>query len=302
MNSRDINSKKLIQNIQKVFVDQDKYLFDKHVPEFTVDGKCFGDCFSMIMIEPRGDRAPRFYHTFSPFDVISNKAPDHALVFEKGKLVLNADFTELVKDRTGAMDTVLLMNLGVSSLKDKKVLYVGSGGTALASLRILKAHYSELSAVDCINKSRDFSTIKRLGNEIKVNIAAGSYKDIGKYDFIFCHTDTVNSLLTKEMKNKINHGAVITTYNSSTEHGEVADEFYDNQEANIIADWKLTLTGAKDLARAVKGGSVQEKDVIFLADLIMGTKKTDSSKRYTVYRSAGTPMQNLAVLQLQINK
>ena len=66
--------------------------------------------------------------------------------------------------------------------------------------------------------------------------------------------------------------------------------------ANIVCDWDMTLLGAKELARAIENKQVAKKDVIFLKDLLGGAKSVDTSKRYTIYRSTGTPIQNLAVL------
>ena len=100
---------KLVDSIKQIFIDQDNYFFDKHVPEFTKDGKFLADYFNQLAVEPRGDNPPRFYHTFSPFDVISNKAPHHAVVFEAGEQLLNIEFDSYVSMRTAAMSAVVLL-------------------------------------------------------------------------------------------------------------------------------------------------------------------------------------------------
>lgn len=297
-----VESKKLLIEIQKVFINQDKYIFDKYVPEFDVDGKFLGDCYNITIVEPKDTNPPRFYHTFSPFDVISNAAPDRALVFENGELLLNIDFTHLIKERTGAMDSVILLNCGVDSTRGKKVLYLGSGGTAQASLKILKTHFPELSEIDCINNSNDLARFKEFAKQLGVKVAKGSYDQIEEYDYIFCHTSTEKTLLTENALQRIKKGAIITSFISSTEHGEVADEFYDPENANIIVDWQQTLKSAKDLARAIQKGQTHETEIIFLRDLFNKTQQIDMRKKYTIYRSVGTPMQNLAVLRLLLEE
>ncbi len=94
----------LLASIKQTFIDQDQFFFDKHVPEFVKDGKFLGDYFNQLAVEPQGDKPPRFYHTFSPFDVISNKAPHYAVVFEAGELLLNIEFDSYVSMRTGCYE------------------------------------------------------------------------------------------------------------------------------------------------------------------------------------------------------
>lgn len=288
-----MDSKDLLKNISAAFVNQTAYRFDKYVPEFMTDeNKFFADCYNNIIVEPKGEKPPRFYHTFSPFDVISNKAPDRALVFENGEQLLNIDFAPYIALRTGAMDALLLEKLGVKTLKGKKILYIGAGKVAQASLKILKECFTDLETVFCKSNSGNIEKMQKIAD-----VSAVSEIAVADYDYIFCHTNAKEPVLTSDMLESVKAGAVITTFISSTEHGEVADEYYSDQ-ANLICDWEKTLTDAKDLGRAVEAGSADKQDVVFLKDLISGSKSIDSEKRYTIYRSTGTPIQNLAVLQI----
>jgi ornithine cyclodeaminase/alanine dehydrogenase-like protein (mu-crystallin family) len=78
---------------------------------------------------------------------------------------------------------------------------------------------------------------------------------------------------------------------------EVSEDFYDAKRANIIGDWEQTITRATDFIDAVKKGLAHDEDMILMKDLLSGKRKVDASKAYTIYRSTGTPIQNLAVLQ-----
>ncbi|MBP7846395.1 MAG: hypothetical protein KA007_03060 [Candidatus Pacebacteria bacterium] len=287
---------KLINKLQEVFLKQADYFFDKHVPEFIKDGNFLGDYFNQIAVEPLGEKPPRFYHTFSPFDVISNKSPHYAVVFENGEQLLNIEFDRYVSMRTAAMNAVLLKVLGINDLSKKKVLIFGSGKIATEAVKILASEFS-LKEIDVISKSGDLT---KLTNSIKnVSIKSGNVDNLSGYDLIICHTKTEKPLISEKNIQNIKHGAILTSFISSTEHGEFAEEIYDETRANIITDWDKTILGAKDLQRAQEKGLFIEP--MYLQDLL--NKQTiDNNKQYTVYRSTGTPIQNLAVLKLLLEK
>lgn len=287
---------KLLDSIKQTFIKQDEYFFDKHVPELVKDGKFIGDYFNQLAIEPLGNKPPRFYHTFSPFDVISNKAPHHAVVFEAGELLLDTEFDGYVSMRTAAMSGVILQALGTSSLADKKVLLFGSGKIATESVKILASELG-LKNVDIVTRSGDLSGITAVTEATDVTINQGNARKISEYDVIICHTQTSEPIISSEQLASIKQGAFLASFISSTEHGEFPDEIYDGSKANIITDWEQTLTGgAKDLKRAYEAGTFSDDNLTYVKDLLDG-KQLDQSKQYTVYRSTGTPIQNMAVLK-----
>jgi ornithine cyclodeaminase/alanine dehydrogenase-like protein (mu-crystallin family) len=289
---------KLLESIKQTFIGQDNYFFDKHVPEFEKDGAFLGDYFNQLAVEPLGDKPPRFYHTFSPFDVISNKAPQYAAVFEAGERLLDIDFGGYVAMRTAAMNAVVLTALGFDSLADKKVLLFGSGKVATEAVRVLASDLG-LTSIDVVTRSDDLTNIKTATKDSNVSINTGSVDNIGQYDVIIAHTQTAAPVISKEQLADIKQGAVLTSFITSTEHGEFPDEIYDGAKANIITDWQQSLSGAKDLKRALDARQFNEQDLLYIKDLLTG-KEIDRSKHFTVYRSAGTPIQNLAVLRLLV--
>ena len=293
-----VNYAKLLANLGDAFIHQDQYFFKRYIPEFIKDGAFLGDYFNDIAVEPLGNKPPRFYHVFSPFDVISNKAPERAVVFENGELLLQIDFDEYIALRTAAMNAVLLQGLGVHNLASKKVLLFGSGKIATAAVKILAAALG-LQAIDIISRSGDLTRIKAATKRSGVAINPGNANNIGAYDIILCHTQASEPVITKEHLAKIAQGAVLASFISSTEHGEFPDEVFTSSDANIITDWRQTLTNAKDLKRALESGLCAEPDLIYIKDLLTG-RRIDPSKRYTVYRSTGTPIQNLAALKMLV--
>lgn len=285
---------KLLESLKQTFLNQDEYFFDKHTPEFTKDGKFLGDYFNQLAVEPQGEKPPRFYHTFSPFDIISNKAPHYAIVFEDGEPLLNIAFDRYVSIRTAAMNAVVLRALGVTSLADKKVLLFGSGKIATEAVKILAATLS-LTSIDVVTRSGDLTRITEATAGSGVAIHDGSADNIADYDVIICHTQTTEPVIRVDQLATIKQGAVLTSFISSTEHGEFPDEIYDQTRGNIVTDWEQTLTGAKDLARAKQTGLFDTP--VFVKELLQSPGRIDTSKQYTVYRSTGTPIQNMAVLK-----
>lgn len=291
----NIKYPQLLSSLQQTFINQDKFRFDKHVPEFEENGKFLGDYFSQLAVEPLGEKPPRFYHTFSPFDVISNKAPHRAVVFEGGELILDIDFQEYVILRTAAMNAVVLKGLGIDSLQAKRVLLFGAGHLATQTVKILTSELG-LRQVDVITPSANLSKLTAAAPD-GVEVRQGSLDNVSDYDVIICHTQSASPVLTEDYIAKIKPGAVITTFLTSTEHGEVADSFYASEQANIIVDWDNTIAGAKDMQRARATNLFADSDLILMKDLL-SSAAVNPDKSYTVYRSTGTPIQNLAILKL----
>lgn len=180
----------------------------------------------------------------------------------------------------------------------KKVLLFGSGRIAAVAVKILGTELG-LKNVDVITRSGDLSKITQATENSGVAIKTGSVESIGEYDIIICHTQSTEPVISKEQLGRIKQGAILSSFISSTEHGEFPDEIFDSSKANIITDWQQTLQGAKDLKRALDSSLFAEQDLIYIKDLLAG-KNIDTSKHYIVYRSTGTPIQNLAALKLLV--
>lgn len=288
----------VLTNIQNAFTQEDKYELRKSVEEFQDnDAKFLGDFVSFLMIDKNAN-PPMFYLVASPFELISHEAPQHALVWQGGKLLLNTDYTDYAAMRTGAMDSIALKTYGFDSLVQKKILLFGTGKTARWSLQILKTVFEDLKEIDYINstnaKSEDFETFSKVQG---VSAWIGQKEKLQEYDIILCHTNAKEPILTVEDMARIKKSAVITTFIGSTEHGEVADEFYSNN-ANIVLDWEKNLEVAKDILRS----KTPKEDLILLKDLLSKKRTLASEKHYTIFRFVGTPMQNLGVLQALVSE
>ena len=296
-----LDYKSLGAAIKSVYVESDKYQLSKDVPTFELNGKYVGDFFNFTMFEPDGENAPIFYHIFSPYDVISGKSAQQAAVFRAGEMIMSADFTPYMQQRTGVMSALVLAALGANALDSKKVIYLGTGAIARCDLEALKAHFPEIREISYVNKSgkaADFGvTAKRLGLAVR----EGSLVEIGDYDVIICHTNSKEPVLTAAMRDSIKAGAVILVF-SSEDATEVASEYFDSSEANILVDWDQTLDEAPELKAAVERGLAKKDEIVRLRELFVEGVGSKRTKKYTIYRTHGTPMQNLAAMKLLMQR
>ena len=283
--------------IKRSYIEADGYQLDKYVPAFNVDGKFIGDFFNYIMLEPQGTRPPLFYHIFSPYDVISHQAPQYAAVMQGGKLLYNNEFTPYVRQRTGVMTAVMLESLGYESMRGKRVLAVGVGQIARCALAALKAYFPDLAEVSFISATSGGSEYAELARSLGVAATAANLDSLSDYDVIMCHTSSKEPVLTADMTSNIKPGAFISVF-ASEDHAEVAEAFYDTDAATVIIDWEQTIVEAPELKAAVGRRRADASKIIMAKDLFEHGITGKSGSNYTIYRSHGTPMQNLAALKL----
>ena len=295
---KDLDLKILGENIEKVFLEQDKYVFEKKVTEFNVEGKFVGDIINFLMFDP-STTPPTFYEVSTPFDLVSKKAPQHALVYRDGKCVFQADYTEYAAMRTGIMDALILSHTHKASLGDKKVLLFGSGKTATWSIKGMAALTPEIKSVDYYTLSGRKETFEAMGKEqgIELQYTENWREVLPSYDIITCHTRTEEPFLLKGDISNIKQGAQIHSFITSTEHGELADAFY-TKEVDLVSDWPKILGYNKILMRAVENKQIDPEKIVYLKVLFGGSYRQNEKLPYTIVQMGGTPIQNLAVLQL----
>jgi ornithine cyclodeaminase/alanine dehydrogenase-like protein (mu-crystallin family) len=291
----DINLYDLAGKIKQVFLEQDKYVFGKYVAEFQKDGKFGGDFVYFAMIDPSTAPAT-FYEVTSPFDLVSGKAPQLALVFRDGKCILNTDYTDYAAMRTGIMDGVVL----AQTQKNKRinVLLFGSGKTASWSIRGLAELTPWIKRVDYYSKSGKKKSFESLGKEVGIELVftEGWREQLSNYDVIICHTNASEPILSAQDMARVKKGAQIHSFIGSTEHGELADELY--QGAEVVSDWPKILEDNKIMQRATTTGGVESGKIVYLKEFFGNNYQLKADVPYTIFQFGGTPLQNLAVLQL----
>lgn len=295
---QNIDLKTLGESIKKVFLEQDRYVFEKKVTEFAVDGKFAGDIINFLMFDP-STTPPTFYEVSTPFDLISKKAPQHALVYRDGKCIFQTDYTEYAAMRTGLMDGLVLSHTHKNRLADMKILLFGSGKTATWAMRGLVALTPEIKRVDYVSLNGRKIEFEEIGKEagIELRYLKNWRTELPNYDIVLCHTRADSPILTKEDIPHIKSEAQIHSYITSTEHGELADEFYTNT-INLVSDWPKILDYNKILMRVVANHQVDPDEIQYLRELFDEKYAAKASAPYTIFQFGGTPIQNLAVLQL----
>ena len=161
----------------------------------------------------------------------------------------------------------------MESLADKKILMYGKGKIATWSQKFLKHSFPDCPEITIVDSKTDPT----------------SY-NISDQDIIICHTNTKFPLLSDP--SKIKPGAIITTFISSppVTNQEITGAFYNPDQANIILDWDKN---------AARDPEIKSKPILF-GDILSEKASIDQSKKYTVARFLGTPLQNLAILKTLI--
>lgn len=280
---------------------EDNFQMKKIIEEFPRDEKFLANYYNYMILEDRGEQAPYLYHVMSPYGIISDKAPQHALVWNNGEVILNIDYTEYTNIQTGAMDAISLEVSGVKSLNGKKTLIFGTGKTARWSVKVTKEMFKDFSEIEYINSTNTGDQkFEDFYMDLGVIAKVGSTNRISTYDFIFCHTNSKNPVLNSELMNNIRKKGIITTFVSSPGSREIDDSFF-NYKANVVIDWSNNILRAHEINRMVEKGELSKENIITLRDLLE-EKRNFEDKDFTVFRFLGTPMQNLAVLKILLGE
>lgn len=268
--------KQLEEKIVSVFLDQTGLHFAKNYTEFKDSQDTFvADHINFLMVEERDGDAPLIFSIVTPYDDVSKKAPQQAVIFHGGAVQSSIDYTDYADMRTGIMDAIVLKRV-FDDLSSKKILIVGSGKTAKWSLQCLGALVPEIKTVHYTNTSGQKSELEAELAE-KMELIYEENPEAHDFDIVICHTSSKKPVFSVEQLNKMNPGSFVSFYNKT----EIPEEYL-AEATHVIYDWE---------------GNVDDvSDKYFLKDLFKG-KQLDASG-VTVFKSSGTPLQNFAVLKM----
>lgn len=287
-----MNYQEILSQILDAFVHQDRFSWHKKVVEFfDKDNKFQWDIYNFYIREVLADGSPQYYTITSPYDVTWEWAPQQALVFCDEKLTFSAEFSEAVKIRTGCMDALFLQALGITSLSDKKILIVWSGGTARYSYLFLKDSFSDLWVVDYTNRSWKNIEFESLGDLNYIPTL-----DMSQYDIILLHAHVDEPYLRSEYRGQIKDGAIIISYGGKTPERDISQAFFTSDDT-VIVDMYANRENLKPLKTAIESWSIRQEDLIDLGKLLSGEQKIEKRKNLTVCISGGTHIQNIAMLK-----
>lgn len=128
---------------------------------------------------------------------------------------------------------------------------------------------------------------------------SSQYQDtlnLTSYDTIIMVTNTLGCLIDEGNFESVCDGAVIASLCTTSQTGKIAGTIYDREDVNVIFDYELTRNFTPDLQAADKAGHL---DKVSFLRVILNEKVTAApTSKKTVLSITGTPMQNLAVINI----
>lgn len=285
-----MNYSHILSLIRDAFIYQDVFSGYKKVIEFhDRDEKFVGDIYNFYIREVWEDAKPRYYTITSPYDLSWKSAPQQALVFEDAKLIFSTDFAEAVKIRTGAMDTLFIQSLGIDSLQNKRILIVGSGGTAKYSYIFLRESFAHIDQVEYTNRTgvnRDFESLGNLRYTPK--------PDLSEYDMIFLHGHVDEPYLKEKDMEKLKAWVIITSYGWKTPERDIESAFFRSRN-RILVDMHSNIENLKPLQKAIRDWQISQDEVVDFRAQLQSREKSDMP--VTIFISGGTYIQNIAMMK-----
>ena len=282
----------ILSLIRDAFLHQDTFIGHKKVIEFFDANEEFqGDIYNFYIREVLEHGRPRYYTITSPFDLSWKWAPQQWLVFEWGKLVFSTDFSQAVDVRTGAMDALFIESLGIDSLKGKKILIVGSGGTARYSYSFLRDTFADIETVHYTNRSWVSVEFEKLWN-----LEYHAIPKLSGYDMIFLHANVSEPYLQSEHREILKKWVIVTSYGGKTPERDIVPEFF-TSENRVVVDMTANIENLNPLKNAIEKGYIQKDEIIdFWVQLSHSIYRHDPLKN-TLFISWGTPIQNIAMMK-----
>jgi hypothetical protein len=274
------------------FILQDTFTGYKKVIEFhDREGQFLWDIYNFYIREAFPTEKPRYYAITSPFDLTWKWAPQQALVFEDGKLIFSTDFSEAVKIRTGAMDTIFLQALGTDVLTDKKILIVGSGGTAKYSYIFLRDAFPSLWQVHYTNRTGVNKEFESLGE-----LVYRASPDLGEYDMIFLHAHISEPYLREKDLKNLKPWVIITSYGGITPERDIESIFFDSAH-QIFVDMTENIENLKPLKTALEKWQIRANEIIDLWSYLSGEIILPEHTGMKIFISGWTHIQNIAMMK-----
>lgn len=284
----------LVAAIREQFQNINQLKYKRALQEFfDDDGAFIGDNVVETSFKIRAGLPPLVYEVSGPYDSISNEYATLGRIYESGECVFEADIKQQIQQRTAAMVWLFFAAIGH---KPNKVLIVGAGKLATETVRYLKHFMPGLSEIDYHARNRREETFELACSDLDVSANYLDELKIDSHDTIIMVTNTNACLINDDNIANVQQGTVITSLCTTSQTGEIAGDVYSREDVNVMFDYDLTRSFTPDMRAADESGYLS--NVIFLNDILSRNLTTDISKKKNVLRITGTPMQNVAVLDM----
>lgn len=291
----------LVENIRTQFQNINKLKYQRSLQEFF-DGDAFiGDNVFETCFKIRPNLPPLAYEVSGPYCATSNEYATIGRIYECGDLIFERNIKQQIQQRTAAMVWLFLSELGHSP---KKVLMVGAGKLSFEIVKYLKHFIPSLDKIDYHTRTQHADTFETSCDDLGVTSQYQAKLDLAAYDTIIMATNTSECLIDERNIESVQLGAVVASLCTTSQTGEIVGSVYARDDVNVIFDYELTRSFTADMQAADKAGHLH--NISLLSDLLARDRsqvqsQADSnnvSQKKTLLRITGTPMQNVAVLDM----
>jgi hypothetical protein len=284
----------LVANIRRQFENISQLKYQRALMEFFDDDKSFiGDNVFETTFKLRPGLSPLAYEVSGPYCAASNEYATIGRIYENGQQIFTRDIKPQIQQRTAAMVWLFLSEIGHNP---ERILLVGAGKLALEIVHYLKHFRSDLSKIDYHARNRHAESFEAHCSSLGVGTNYRDKLQLSGYDTIIIATNTSACLIDHHNISSVQPGAVIASLCTTSQTGEIARDVYSHPEVNVIFDYELTRSFTADMRAADKAGHLEK--VRFFSEVLEGILPTDMHEKINILRLTGTPMQNVAVLDM----
>ena len=289
-----LNKERLIANIRQLLINNHRLKYQRALLEFeNIDGSFLGDNVFETTFLLRDNQAPLIYEVSGPYDVISNEYATTGRIYEKGQCIFECNIKEQIQQRTAAMVCLFFESL---KHKPNKILIIGAGKLAIEVIRYLNYAFPLIDCIDYHARNQRADTFETSCNDLGISAKFQDVMDLSDYDTVIMVTNTSECLIDDKNIESIKNGAVVASLCTTSQTGEITGEVYGRKDVNVLFDYDLTRSFTSDMRIADKAGYL--KKVTLLKDILDVDVTLNMAEKKNILRITGTPMQNIAVLDM----
>ena len=289
-----LDKDKLIDNIKRQILNFSSLKYQRSLLEFKDSkGGFIGDNVFETTFLLRDNKAPLIYEVSGPYDVISNEYATIGRIYENGERIFECDIKSQIQQRTAAM-----LCLFFESIKHipQEILIIGAGKLALEILNYLKHTSPHIDKINYHARNQRADTFEIEANKLGIKSSFSNILNLEKYDTIIMATNTSECLVTDANIDSVQIGAVVASLCTTSLTGEIEGKVYAREDVNTLFDYDLTRTFTPDMRAANEAGYLDK--ITLLHEILSDSKPDEILVKKNILRITGTPMQNIAVLDM----
>jgi len=293
-----LEKNELVSKIKHIFLNFEQYKYNRVLIEFFTDENIFiGDNVLETTFKIQKNSAPIIYEVSGPYDAKSNSYPTIARVFYEGNLIYECDLKPGILQRTAAMTWLYI---DVLEHKPERILLFGGGNLSFHIASYLKGYIPNLMKIDYNDVEQKRNRFETPLREIGLTVNFTPTHDLSHYDTIIMATNTKDYILHARNISQIKPGTLVISLCTTSQMGEISEDIYNRHDVNVFLDYPETKTFTADMKKANTLGYL-EKGILFL-DIIKKRASYDLRSKVNIVRLSGTPMQNVAVIDMMLEK